>query len=299
MTLETETVDAGGEQDPGGSLDTSGVDDTGTNGGGNEGGGGPAAEGATGGQPASEDDWTPEDVLPKEEYLKVKDDPKALRKALNRAYTQKTQGFANEKKFIDALRADPRGTLAQLAKELGYDLAEGNKGKAPEPDALAAVEAEMTAEYGEAFAKKMVSGIRKAAEHIAEQKLGPLTQSVRAQQVLNAHQRVTSVIEQFTEKYPNWREHEAAMVELGKTIQPAGGMASYEYMENLYKIVTYGNAEGEGAKKAIQRMTKAAGAGEGGDKSGVPGDRVSNRPTGKVSLRQAAKDAVRGVRYDE
>src|SRR6185503_15423377 len=63
-----------------------------------------------------------DELLPQEEWDKLQNDPKALRKALNTRFTEKTQELAEQRKqlepwmgFKEAYEADPQGTVRKLA----------------------------------------------------------------------------------------------------------------------------------------------------------------------------------------
>src|SRR5687767_12636528 len=61
-------------------------------------------------------------LLSEEEIEDLKDNPKALEKALNRSYTQRMQALGGVERLARALEDDPEGTLARLAAARGYEL---------------------------------------------------------------------------------------------------------------------------------------------------------------------------------
>lgn len=250
------------------------------------------------------------ELLGQEEFDKLKDDPAKLLKAVNRAATQKFQALAKERKelkpyasFIRALDKDPEGALRAVAEKMGLKIEGGTKAETEK--AIESLADKLT----ESFRKDLgpeyedLSDKLAVAVHNALQLAVPeLTKSSseRIDAVINdaAAREAADAITAFTKKFPDWKQHEEAMVELSHKIPAGEGVSSDEYMEMLYYLVTRDRREGEGVKKVIQRMAKSAKAGNGKD-STVPDKQVAKGPPSKApSFREAAAAAMRGERWE-
>jgi hypothetical protein len=257
-----------------------------------------------------------EELLAQGEYDKLKDDPQALRKALNTAFTQKTQALAEQRKalepyqgLIDRWNTDPQGTVRALAEQAGVRL-EQVETKQEVRDATSEVVAELKLDLGpdlEFLADKLGPALerliaREAGQAISKE-VEPLKQQAQKMQEETVTQQIEANLEMFSDKHPDWRKYEAEMTKIGARFQPvATGKDSWmEYMETLYFLATKDGREGDIAKKTVERM-KASAEKSQTSEGGVSGSKVTKAaPKGAsfdAAFDQSWKDASAGVTYD-
>lgn len=256
------------------------------------------------------------DLISDSEYpdlqVKYKDNPDGLLKA---AYTRATQALAklsphadfiadleNPLKRADALKAaaeqsgftvapkSVEATTTETVKETAVTLAD---------DAIASFRTALGPDL-DFLADKLAPAIQALAQNVAKATVGQAVEPLQsAQQTLldkAAQEQQTALLESFTTKHPDWKQHETAITALGAKLQP-NGMEPLEFLSTLYTLATKDIAAGETAKKAVARMVKAAGADEG-KPTAVSGDRVAIARPANPTLREAFEAAKRGERWE-
>lgn len=262
-------------------------------------------------------------------------DPAALRKSLEGAFTKKTQALAAERTtyervkeyvpLIEAYEADPQATLAHLAAQHGLTLVP--KGAAATPAAAettpattvtdAATPAPKPVDFDynmDEWAAAYTEWSEARAQARAQAEVAPLRASLeketRASLEKEAAETTATVMTAFTAAHPDWQTHEAAIVALAQKVVPHG-MTELEFLEHLYTTVT-GQAQLAALKASreadIERevngrfKTRIAkmntGTAEATPET-VPESQVHKRPPGPVSFDQAFQDARRGIRYED
>jgi len=254
-------------------------------------------------------DDTAVDLIGQEKFDKLKDDPAALRKELNRAATKKFQALSKERKamepysaFIGKLQENPRAAITALAKQLGMEMGEPKTAAAAEAAAQslddrvsAVVKASLGPEY-EDLADRLAPAIREAAKLVAEESGRPTAEQLDQVIQDSALRESGLAMEAFAKKHPDWKDSEEAMVALSNKMMPGEGMTEVEYLENLYFLVTREANEGEGIKKIVKKMTRAAQSESGGTTvADTHVSRTSNRPP---TFQEAAAAARRGERFE-
>lgn len=251
-----------------------------------------------------------------------KDDPAALRKSLEKAFTQKTQKLAEAAKsterlekhrdVIEAYDADPEATVRELAKSLGLTFADESETKTEETKVEVKAQpkpidfdydmdkwSEAHAEWSKGEVARLVS------EAIQPLKVGQQT-------ILEKHaaESTETVMKALTAAHPDWTEHEPAMLALSLKLAPAQGMTENEYLEHLYTIVTAPKAVAAavkdvdakvaaGVKAALAKMEKGAASTD--TKTGrTPEDQVTaGPPNGRApTFSEAFAAAKRGERWN-
>lgn len=227
-------------------------------------------------EPAAEPaDSSAESLLSKKELSEIsKLSPADQYKAMQRAYTQKTQKLASERKMIetyqrliDSLQNDPLGTIKLLAEHQGLVIQE----KAAAAPAKPAEQSEPTsAELRSKIDPEVLpvfEPILKVIERLeqrlakAEGEFTPLKQRQEEQIAQVAETEAAKVVKDFGEKHKGWEKHEPKMLEISQRLLP-NGMDEPEYLETLYTLATAGVSESESVQKAIEKMQKAAAASE-------------------------------------
>jgi hypothetical protein len=259
---------------------------------------------------------TEQDLLSADEYAAVKDDPVAMRKAMNRAYTQKTQAIAEERKRLEAyqglisgLEANPLQTLELLGQQLGVKIVQpGSEVQAPpqvsQRDQLVGQLKTKLDEYGlGAVAPELVAVAQGIAEEIAGQKLKPIEEAAGRLTTESQQREAANIMQQFQARHPDWKQHESAMMELSKRYKPATDaqgrflVTEGQYLDDLYRLANYETNVRTEAQKQLDRMRQSAAATEPRTTT-VTSDKVSQKaPTG-ASFRAAYEAAKRGETWE-
>lgn len=240
---------------------------------------------------APEADTVEHDLLSEEEYAKVKDNPEALRKAYNRAFTQKMQTLSGQRKLFEALEMNPRGVIEFLAGKAGLAVVE--KAKDPQAAAIKTIKDRLTGILGKEAAEEMMGVI----EEITDLKVKSVREDSDRVSAQISLERAQNTIEAFKEKYTDYPKYEKAMLELGKTIRPAPGRyTDFEWMEFLYDRVKAKAARADATRETIDRIDRSARSSEP-TSTGVSSRRVADHPA-KPTFDQAWEAGVKGIRFD-
>ncbi len=252
-------------------------------------------------------------------------DPLKLRKALEGAFTKKTQALADQRRsaerfapyveIIDALEADAPATIRALAKQYGLQIATPDETR-PDPATEAATTTavdQVVTEFKEALgpeldylADGLAPAIMKLVDRLTEVNVTKATKPLRDQTeslTTRAALEATDVtMKAFGERHPDWKDHEAAMFGLSQQLQPKG-MTEADYLDTLYALVTRENAtEREAtierratdkAKATIAKMTKGAAGAETPGRA-TPEGQVRNRVPERPTFHEAFEAAKRG-----
>lgn len=251
------------------------------------------------------------EVLSQEEYDKVKGNPEQLRKALNRAFTQKSQEIASHRRVLEpwvdvisGLETDPRTTVLSLAKQLGINLQQQGTAEEAEEravDTATQVTNLLTQELGEEYgdlASKLAPAITKVAQMVAAESIKPYA---RAQEELirdTSLREAGAAMEAFDKEVPGWRKHEKAMTELSQQLEPKNGMSELQYLRILYSAVATGSTKSNSIKGVLAKMTKAAQTADS-NKNSVADNKVTRKATGPIGFAEAASLARQGVRLED
>lgn len=251
-------------------------------------------------------------LLSDAEFKKLENDPKALRKAMNRAFTQKAQSLSEERKRIEsyqnliaAYEEDPKGTILQLADQLGLKLSDGQAAAKAAESAKATESHDEMVElletvYEHDDAVKLAPIFSKLVEmktgKLVEEKIKPIEESNHQRLVKEAAETTERELEAFSKGHPLWakdNELDRKMAKIGSNLLPGPGMTSAEYLDTLYLIATRDVSKAEATKETLKRIEKSATTAEEPG-SGVPGAKVSPVPDGPMDLDEAMERAYRG-----
>jgi hypothetical protein len=265
------------------------------------------------------------------------DNPTALRKALEGAFTQKTQKLAEERRSVEKLREyaplieayeeNPEAVIRELAKLNGLSVAEvraeiehaetGEGTPATDGDAQATVDAVM-AEFKtnlgpelEYLADGLTPAITKLVETLTKATVEKATTPLKAAQSLlldkAAHEQTDQVMATFAKAHPDWEQHEDALFALAQKLQP-NGMTENEYLDHLWKLVTADSTPdttalekkiADGVKAALRKMETAAAGTETRSRTTPEGQVSHARPTDHVpDFREAYLAAKGGQRWE-
>lgn len=260
------------------------------------------------------------------------DDPAALRKALEGAFTKKTQALADERRtlerlapyqdLIDAYESDPAAVVRTLAEQNGIKLVDDGDEKAAAASgdettatAVETVLEDFKASLGpdlEYLADGLAPAITKLVERLTQSTVEKTVAPLKKQQaaILNRDATAQSelVMESFGKDHPDWKDHEPAMLKLSQKLQP-NGMSEVEYLGHLYKLVTHDSREqardtdiekkvAERVKATVEKMTKGAASSETRTDD-TPDSQVRKRPTGSPTFAEAHAAAKRGERWED
>lgn len=227
------------------------------------------------------------ELLGADGYGKVKDNPKALAKALNRAFTQKSQANAVAIQFVKDLETRPVEVIKALAKQAGMDL-----GGTVAPKKNEAFEA-LSEAFGPEVAADIMPAFGKVVEQMMEARLGPIRQAQDRVAAETAEARSQAVMDSFGAKHPDWSKHEKAMMEIAKRVAPTPGTTELQHLEDLYYLATRDSKETERVQGVVDRMGKSVKA---TDVGAVPASRVDPTAVRPNSISEAFQLAKRGVR---
>lgn len=267
-------------------------------------------------EPDDDDSDSDEDsdtqLLPASEMERLKSNPRALAKALQRAFTKKTQKLGEARKLAQRLSEDPDGLLAELAAARGVTLAKSDskeaKGASDDgSDKSAEIVAQVLGNLKTAFAShlspeaadQLTSTIASLVQHTTKAATAPLAaelQRTRTAAAATEAERDTAI---FKKRHPDWAKHEKAMGQLATQLQPKG-MRPLKFLEMLYGQVT-GNTrraadKTAGAKAATDRLKRSAAAAEP-KPSNAGQKRVQTGPPKNLTSRSAAEAALAGITW--
>lgn len=247
------------------------------------------------GQTEPPDDEPVDGILTDEEFEALKDDPVKLRQELVSAYTKKTQKVAGLMRFAEAFERDPQGAVRRLAAGVGVAIPDGAGSRTPTEQAADAktFRDEIAAVMGEEVADKLTPIFQRMAQAATEP-------YARRQETLESQAALTqaeAVLDTFTAKYPDWKKHEKAMVELSKQIQPTRGTDPVKWMEMLHTLVTNGAGAADRAQSIIDRIQTSV-RGSESRRTGTQGSRVAQTPPSLPTFEQAWSAGVRGKRFE-
>lgn len=281
---------------------------------------------------------TEEGLLTDAEYTaletKHKDDPKALRRALEGAFTQKTQKLAADRAslerltpytdLVDALESTDEGVVAEairtLAKEYGVELTV--KGAATATERAEIVEdksdellAEFRKDLGpdlDYLADGLMPAVKKMVERLAgatvTKEVKPLKDRAEKADEREAIAANEQLFTEFSKLEPNWKDHEDKMFELSQKLGPSKGMKPLEYLKALHRLAIDEDPaaretaiEAEVTKRLEKRVNKTSrAAAEVDERVDDVGDRqVRRRGPALPSFDEAAKAAIRGERFED
>ena len=239
--------------------------------------------------PAPQEASAEEQLLSQEELSKYPD-PQSQIKAMQKAFTQKTQKLAPYRRLIESLEKDPQATVKALAAQL--------KLQVQEPQATSTPEVDETVQYIEStFGKQAAEAFRRLAEKTIESKVAPLQEFQQRLTVEAAAKQSQATLEALTAKHPDWKNYEGKMVELGGRLQP-NGMSESDYLETLYYLATKDRSEADKTAKVVERINKSAASAESPTTGVAPSRVAPTMPAGlsfSEQLRYAAKAAEQGI----
>lgn len=245
------------------------------------------------------------------DLTKTQKDPAKVLAELNKVFTQKTQTLAAERKaltkaqpymeLIEAFETDKEGTLAKMAKEMGFTLNKDTvqteaAAKPAVDDTIAEFKKSLGPEY-EYLAEALAPAVSALVQRVTAGAVEPLKKEQATILSKQAEDETTKVMAAFETKRPGWKKHEPAMLALSQKVQPHG-MGELDYLDHLYTMVTMDERIADGVKQHIAKVTKAAAESEGAPGSTVPDGQVKTPAPGKPSFREAAAAALRGERFD-
>lgn len=244
------------------------------------------------------EDGGEEDLLDAETLERVKNDPVAYHKELNRAFTRRSQQMAPYRDFIKALNTNPRQAAIELAQSLGIEIPTPKPTKTEEQVAedlttkiTNAVKAKLGPDYDD-LAEKLGGAIHEAAKLVAEEATAPIRQS-QQEIIRDASEReAASALETFGKAHPDWRKHEPRMLELMQQYPANGKVSTGDYLESMYTLATADGKRGDTIKKVVKRMTTSANVESTHGK--VPDHQVSKNPGRPLTFDEAAAMALRG-----
>lgn len=230
-----------------------------------------------------------------------------MARSMNRAFTQKTQALANERKelehlraFSDAWKADPTRAVKLLASQVGLEFRE----PAPPAPAVDAVNDALTnglrqalgPEWGD-LPDRLAPALAPLTQKIAEQAIAQALKPIKDDQEKlikdSAEREMQAQMSAFEKKHPDFKQHESRMVELSQRFLPAQGVSEQEYLEQLYFLAARDSLVSAEVQRAIAKIGKSA-EGASGAPASVAASKVVTRPSGPITIAEAYAAAKRG-----
>ncbi len=224
----------------------------------------------------------------------------AKEKELNRAWTQKTQELAKQRKeveqyleLINAIKQNPRQTIKQMAEELGLtvqELKQQVEEKAKEEPAM--IDKQALGSDLEFLGDKLSPALKPLTDQVRS--LSAELERIKAE---TAQREAATELEAFEKDHPDWKKYESKMAEIGRKLNPVG-MDTHEYLGILYDLANKPAREVKETVQAIERIQKAAGAVESKE-SGVPPEKIAPAPSSRTpTIEEAFEAAKKGIRWE-
>ena len=256
-----------------------------------------------------------ETLLPQEEVGKLKGEALKQYKAMQKAYTQKTQKLAQERKaleeyqgLIDQFKTNPTETISKLAQYYGLRVEEPEKARVEQTTKTAVDESvqelrQALGPEGEILADRLASALenmaRPVAQNLVKNEVEPIKQQQEQMTAEALAAEAQADLEAFSTKRPDWKEYESKMVEIGQRFQPAVGsnMTSEEYMETLYILATKDKSDAKTTSEVVSRLNKAVKSASQATAE-VKANNVSPTAPKKPSFQEAWQAAKRGEKWE-
>lgn len=236
--------------------------------------------------------------------------PADQRKILNKLFTQKTQGIAEERKALEqykrlheALEADPDTTVELLARHRGFTVTRQQQVQPTPQEQQAKDETflQLQEQFGPEAAALLFKAVEKRATDIAEAKVKPY-QEFHQQTVDQARKaEVIDALQELGKEFPDYGQYVPQMNQLAQQLKPGPGITPKQFARMCYLAVAPGKTSAQQTKAVIEKINKAASAAEAPAQP-VSSNRVAkSRPQGlsfEKSILAAAEAAGRGETWD-
>lgn len=242
-----------------------------------------------------------EQLLSDEEYqrLAAGGDLEAMRRGMQKAFTQKTQALAAKRKeaeqalaFVNQLQTDPLNTLKALANQVGADITLPTR-----QDKVKEATDQLYEKFKSVLGEDGARELMPAFEEMIGRMMAPIRHNLQMNAAKEAEVLSKVAIEALTDRHADWKKFEPRMMEIAKQIQVSDNISEDDYLEYLYVLASKDQAVADETSKKIDKINKAAKASEPSARTVAPG-KVATAPAGKVSFKQAAAAALRGERFE-
>ena len=200
--------------------------------------------------------------------------------ALNRAWTQKTQALAGDRKRLEqadqlyqALEADPAATLRALSQSLGIAPVVPES-KAEAVEATDEIVSTLEKVLGPEIAQQLSGAIGK----IVEEAVRPVIERDRERQVETQVLEARQAFQELKAKHPGAERYDHPIAELARKIQVVPGTITVrDYVEMLYFLASRGDSKAEQTKALLKGLERSASASESSS-SGTPPKQIAPGP---------------------
>lgn len=235
-----------------------------------------------------------------------------LAKSLQKDYTRKTQELAETRKFQQMLQGDPKTVLQRIAEANGLKVSIDDGKAAPAaapasaaPDSVESVIQEEIARLapiiGEEAAKTLLTSQGRVAQARADAALAPIVAGNTAREQAALKERVDADFNRFAAEHPDWKTHEATMLEKMKSLNP--NLPVYEMSKLAYELATAGTkvvkAATDAEAKLAAKKKRAMADAEPPPRTRVPGTKVKEAPKHYSKTEDAVKAALAEMGYTE
>jgi len=207
-----------------------------------------------------------------------------------------------ELQFLRAIQ-DPNVAptiIKTMAEQLGLKVVEPDKepqqkkGDEPDGSLKALLEKSLGPEF-EFLAPRIAEPIERAIKGI-EQRVRDELEREKSSLVQQTYRRAER---EFFDAVPEARKLKRVMYDIAKTYPMPDGQDPLDYLQDLYSLAI-GRSKRRRSLVSLtkERDQRAASNFEGRDVSGGFSPRVTKRPQGKVSIRDAVKAAAEGIKWE-
>lgn len=239
---------------------------------------------------ASDTDDSSESLIDDAEFERLQDDPAALRKAIQSAFTKKSQQLGPFKQLAALLAKDPQGTVRGLAKTVGLNVQDLPTAS------LTETKDEIMDAFETVLGPESAKQLAPALEKLLDKKLAPFKQQHESQMAKATAELAANVEKAFTQKRPDWKKHEPAMMAVAKNYQlrPGPDVEPVELLDALYVLATGEGAARSHAERLVTRINGSARAIAESKVSGAAPTAVQSAPKRYKTPGEAARAALRG-----
>jgi len=298
MALETvidEQFDQAAE-----AVDTGVADDTQAQDGADQGQADPPADDAS----AAEGEFFSQEEF---DQLVAAGDPAAVRKAMQGAYTRKTQSLAAERKELEgglnllrAIQSDPGAAVRQMAKELGLSIAEAKE--VAQADPTAATAEKLRSVFGEGITQQLFPILQEMLSTHTKSALTPVQEMLEAVKRESVQRESAATLQAFKAKHPDYEKFQPIMMQLAGNYTPKDGVWTLERLDDLYELATARANRAKDARATSDRMIDSArAAATSAGPRATPKGNFSATPPPAADLNSAMdrafEAAKRGQRY--
>jgi hypothetical protein len=255
------------------------------------------------------------DLLSLEDRSKLDVKGKEAYKKIMKAYTQKTQALAEERKriekykdLIESYEEDPADTVMRLAKLHDIKVADNDT----KPATATVVDNQVSKMTGELVAllgsenEQLAKGLaqifegnmRELAANVTKAEVEPIKR--QSEEITNKTiaDAAAADMKAFESRHKDWKQYEPKILEMASYIQPAPGskISPDKYLDLLYVLATQEKSKAETTTEVVERLKNSVKNAEV-PSHGVKEEIVTQTAPKNATIYQAMEAAKKGQRW--